>query len=171
MSKISTTVNAIGLIAMAFYSSSLSAQTISEKAQHDEIVNVAKDDPYMVAAMRKARSTLTAFLAIAKAPPPKAEGFSVKVAVRDNRRVEYFWIKPFENRDGQFSGRLDNRPRTVSNVAFGQTITFAESEIVDWMYFDDGKMQGSYTTCAILKRQPRAEADALMKRYGLSCDL
>ena len=36
---------------------------------------------------------------------------------------------------------------------------------------DDGKMKGSYTTCAILKKEPRAEADAMMKQYGLACDL
>jgi len=171
MSKVSATVNVIALIAVAALSTSLDAQSISEKSQRDQIVNVAKDDPYMVAAMNKARATLAGFLNLAKAPPAKTEGFSVKVAVRDHGRVEYFWIQPFENKDGKFSGRLDNQPRTVSNVSFGQTITFAENEIVDWMYFDDGKMQGSYTTCAILKRQPRAEADAFMKRYGLVCDL
>jgi uncharacterized protein YegJ (DUF2314 family) len=39
------------------------------------------------------------------------------------------------------------------------------------MYMDDGKMKGSYTTCAILKKEPRAEADAMMKQYGLTCGL
>ena len=170
MSKLGATVNVIGLIAIAAYGASLHAQTISDKAQHDEIVNVAKDDPTMLAAMQRARSTLSDFLALAKAPPPKTDGFSVKVAVRDHGHVEYFWIMPFEKKDGHFSGKLNNRPRTVANVTFGQTITFAEAEIVDWMYMDDGKMKGSYTTCAILKKEPLAEAEALMKRYGLSCD-
>jgi uncharacterized protein YegJ (DUF2314 family) len=171
MSKFGATVNLVALIAIVSYAASLDAQTISEKAQRDQIVNVAKNDPTMLAAMQKARSTLPDFLALAKSPPPKTEGFSVKVAVRDDEHVEYFWIMPFEKKDGHFSGKLNNRPRTVANVTFGQTITFAEAEIVDWMYMDNGKMKGSYTTCAILKKEPPADADALMKRYGLSCDL
>jgi uncharacterized protein YegJ (DUF2314 family) len=170
MSKVGTSVNLIVLIAIASYSASLDAQTISDKAQRDDIVNVAKDDPTMLAAMRKARSSLSNFLALTQAPEPKMEGFSVKVAVRDHGQVEYFWITPFERKDGQFSGQINNRPRTVRNVTFGQTITFAQNEIVDWMYMDDGKMKGSFTTCAILKKEPRAEADAMMKEYGLTCD-
>ena len=171
MSKFGATVNVVALIAIASYAASLDAQTISEKAKRDQIVNVAKNDLAMLAAMQKARSTLSDFLALANSPPPKTEGFSVKVAVREDEHVEYFWIIPFEKKEGHFSGRLNNRPRTVTNVTFGQTIAFAESEIVDWMYMDDGKMKGSYTTCAILKKEPLAEAEALMKRYGLSCDL
>jgi uncharacterized protein YegJ (DUF2314 family) len=171
MSKASTTLNVIALLAIAAYFASPDAQTISEKAQRDDIVNVSKDDPTMLAAMRKGRSTLSSFLTLSQAPEPKMEGFSVKVAVRDHGQVEYFWITPFERKDGQFSGAINNRPRSVRNVSFGQTITFAENEIVDWMYMDDGKMKGSYTTCAILKKEPRAEADAMMKQYGLACDM
>jgi uncharacterized protein YegJ (DUF2314 family) len=171
MTKASTTINLLAIMAIATLSTSLAAQTISDKAQRDDIVNVAKDDPVMLPAMRKARATLPDFLALAKAPRPKTEGFSVKVAVRDRGQVEYFWIGPFENKDGQFSGRLDNRPRLVGNVTFGQTLSFAENEIVDWMYMDDGRMKGNYTACAILKKEPRAEAEAMMQRYGLKCDL
>ena len=171
MSKASTSINLIAVIAVASSATLLDAQTISEKAQRDDIVNMSEDDPTMSAAMRKARSTLSGFLTLAQAPEPKMEGFSVKVGVRDHGQVEYFWITPFEHKDGRFSGVVNNRPRTVRNVTFGQSITFAENEIVDWMYMDHGKMKGSFTTCAILKREPRADADAMMKQYGLACDL
>jgi uncharacterized protein YegJ (DUF2314 family) len=170
MSKLGTSVNVVALIAVAFYSASLGAQSISERAERDDIVNVSKDDPAMLTAMAKARSSLSGFLTLAQAPEPKMEDFSVKVAVRDQERVEYFWIAPFERRDGGFSGRINNQPRTIGNVTFGQTITFAQAEIVDWTYIDDGRMKGSFTTCAILKREPRAEANAMMKHYRLECD-
>jgi uncharacterized protein YegJ (DUF2314 family) len=170
MSKVGTSINLVAILVIATFSNSMSAQTISDKAARDDIVNVAKDDPIMLAAMRNARASLPDFLALAAAPPAKAGGFSVKVAVRDHGRVEYFWVGPFEHKGGQFSGRLDNRPRVVRNVTFGETISFAEADIVDWTYMNDGKMQGSYTTCAILKREPRVEAEAMMKQYGLTCD-
>ena len=170
MSKARTSRSLIALIGIAFCSASLHAETMYEKAKRDKIVKVAKDDPVMLEAMRKARSTLSQFLALAKTPPPKTKVFSVKVAVHDGGRVEYFWITPFESKDGKFSGKLDNRPETVSNVTIGQIITFAETEIVDWMYMEDGKMRGGYTTCAILKKAPQAEAQELVKHYGLACD-
>jgi uncharacterized protein YegJ (DUF2314 family) len=169
MSKVGTSMNVIAIVVLAFYSASLGAQSIGERAERDDIVNVSKDDPAMLAAMAKARSTLSGFLTLAQAPEPKMEGFSVKVAVRDQEQLEYLWIAPFERRDGGFSGRINNQPRTLGNVRFGQTISFAQAEIVDWTYIDDGRMKGSFTTCAILKQEPRAEANAMMKHYGLEC--
>ena len=78
--------------------------------------------------MRKAQSTLADFLKVAAAPRPCTQGFSLKVAVREGERVEYFWITPFTNT--QFSGEINNTPRVVHSVKLGQTITFAQSDIV-----------------------------------------
>jgi uncharacterized protein YegJ (DUF2314 family) len=164
------TVAVLAILGAAAYAVSPIAQTISDTARNDGIVNVAKGDPDMTAAFGRARASLPQFFALAKDPPASMSGFSVKVGVRDGGQTEFFWIMPFERKDGKFSGQINNRPRTVRNVAFGQTIAFAESEIVDWMYMDGDKMKGSFTTCAILKKEPRKDADAMMKRYGLACD-
>jgi uncharacterized protein YegJ (DUF2314 family) len=145
------------------------AQTISDKARRDEVVKVPQDDPDMASAMRNARATLPNFLALARAPPPSTTSFSVKVAVSDGSLTEYFWVVQFEGKGGQYSGRVNNRPRTVHNVTFGQVITFPESDIVDWTYLEGKKMKGGYTTCAIMKREPRDEASAFAKQFGLDC--
>jgi uncharacterized protein YegJ (DUF2314 family) len=147
-------------------------QGLLEKAERDEIALVAKDDPTMAAAMRKARATLADFLSAARAPGEGTEGFSVKVAVREGNSAEYFWVIPFEAKAaGRFSGKLNNTPRTVRTVKNGQTLDFSEREIVDWMYFDHGKMKGNYTACALLKTAPKSDVDAFKKRFGLECDL
>ena len=52
----------------------------------------------------------------------------------------------------------------------GQVIEFAENEIVDWLYLEDGKMIGNFTACALIKREPPEQAAAFMKQYGMSCD-
>ena len=70
----------------------LAAQTVLEKAARDETANVADTDPAMAAAMRKAQSTLADFLKVAAAPKPGTLGFSLKVAVREGERVEYFGL-------------------------------------------------------------------------------
>jgi len=148
----------------------LAAQTILEKAARDEIAAVANTDPNMAAAMRKAQSTLADFLKAAAAPRPGTQGFSLKVAVREGERVEYFWITPFTNNGSQFSGQINNTPRVVHSVKLDQTITFAQSDIVDWMYIENGRMKGNYTACALLKSAPKNQAEEFKNHFGLNCD-
>jgi uncharacterized protein YegJ (DUF2314 family) len=146
----------------------LAAQTVLEKAARDETASVADTDPRHGAAMRKAQSTLADFLKVAAAPKPGTLGFSLKVAVREGERVEYFWITPFTNNGSQFSGEINNTPRVVHSVKLGQT---AQSDIVDWLYIENGMMRGNYTACALLKSAPKNEAEEFKKTFGLNCDL
>lgn len=146
------------------------AQPLMDKAARDEIALVPRNDPDMAAAMRKARAKLPEFFTLVRNPNAFTTGFAVKVAVRDKTEVEYFWVTPFTEQDGRFSGRINNTPRTVKTVKFGESITFSEGEIVDWLYLDAGQMKGNYTACALLKREP-AQAAAFKKRFGLECDL
>jgi uncharacterized protein YegJ (DUF2314 family) len=146
------------------------AQTMTQKAEHDELAIVAKSDPAMARAMSKARQTLPDFLNVATTPKPGMEGFAVKVAIREGDSAEYFWITPFTDKAGEFSGAINNTPRQVHSVKLGQTITFNQSEIVDWMYMDGDKMKGNYTACALLKSASKQEAEEFKKRFGLDCD-
>ena len=108
----------IALIGL-FAASPLAAQTILERAARDEIATVADSDPAMAAAIRKARSTLADFLKLVATPRPGTDAFSLKVAVHEGERVEYFWITPFSNSGTQFSGEIDNTPRLVYSVEDG----------------------------------------------------
>lgn len=146
------------------------AQTITQKAERDELAIVAKKDPEMAKAMTKAQQTLPDFLSTAAAPKPGMEGFAVKVAIHDGDNVEYFWITPFTAKDGKFSGEINNKPRSVRSVKLGQTVTFDQSEIVDWTYMDGDKMKGNYTACALLKSASKQEAEEFKQRFGLDCD-
>ena len=145
----------------------LIAQTPIER---DELAFIADDHPDMVAAMRKARATLKDFLALARAPRPNVTSLAVKVAVREGEDVEYFWIGDFDGKDSQFSGRIDNIPRLVKRVREGETIKFVESEIVDWLYLENGKMKGNFTACALIKQESKKDAAAFKKRFRLDCD-
>jgi len=146
------------------------AETFIEKSERDELSWVRSNDPDMAEAMRKARATLPEFLALARAPRPSTTDFAVKVAVRDGGNTEFFWITPFKERDGRFTGSINNVPRWVNTVKFGQSFDFSEREIADWLYMDGGKMKGNYTACALLKREPKEQAEAAKKRLGHECD-
>jgi len=146
-------------------------QRLIDKAQRDDIAVVHRDDPEMAAAMDKARATLPDFLALARAPRRSMSNFAVKVAIGGpHTEAEYFWIASFKEKDGRFTGRINNTPRSVKSVKIGQTIAFSQDEIVDWLYLDNGKMKGNYTACVLLKREP-GQAEAFKKQFGLECDL
>jgi uncharacterized protein YegJ (DUF2314 family) len=160
---------AAGLIALAFPGVAIS-QTILQKSQKDEIIQVPDGDAAMAEAFRKARATLPEFLALARVPRRTMTGMAVKVAVRDANANEFFWITGFTQRDGKYAGRIDNTPRSVKSVREGDVITFAEAEIVDWLYRENGKMKGNYTACALLSREPPQDQIAFKKQIGLDCD-
>jgi uncharacterized protein YegJ (DUF2314 family) len=151
--------------------SPLAAQAVMEKAARDDIAEVPDNDPEMAGAIRKAQATLADFLALAAAPRTDTEGFAIKVAVREGEHAEFFWITPFANKGGQFSGEINNEPRMVHSVRMGQTITFAQSDIVDWLYIEHGMMKGNFTACALLKSEPKNEAEEFKKVFRLNCDL
>ena len=59
-----------------FFSGSYSTETFVERARRDDASRVAKDDPDMAAAFRKARETLPEFLVLARAPRPTIDHFA-----------------------------------------------------------------------------------------------
>ena len=149
------------------------AQSTLERSKRDEIVRMPDDDPAMAKAFAKARATLDQFLLIAKTPPPNTRAFAVKVAISDSRETEYFWILPFVEDGDHYKGKINNTPRLVSHVAFGQDIRFKKSEIVDWMYVDAAKrrMYGNFTACALMTKDKPEDAEKARRAYGLECDL
>ena len=146
-------------------------QSVQSERKRDHIFWVPKGDPDMAEAMRKARSTLAEFLRLAEAPHPSTPLFAVKVGIPAKGTVEYFWIIPFTRENGRFSGKIDNDPNLADNLKLGDTITFDEEQIVDWSYIENGRLKGNYTLCALLKHRPREEAEALIAKYGMDCQL
>jgi uncharacterized protein YegJ (DUF2314 family) len=146
------------------------AQSVLDRARRDEVTAMPDADPQMQRAFGRARASLDGFLTLAANPRAGAERFSVKVGIREGGTTEYFWIAPFRRSGDSFSGRLANTPRLVSNVRQGQTVTFSRSDIVDWMYLENGRMRGNFTACALLTREPEAQRAAFERQYGLSCD-
>jgi uncharacterized protein YegJ (DUF2314 family) len=158
--------------AAALLSGPAGAQSTIEKANRDEVFNIRKGDPEMADAVRRARATLPEFFALAQSPKPSMQGFSVKVGLPyGTNSTEYFWIAPFERKGDKFTGQLNNTPRHVANVKRGDPITFGETEIIDWHYVEDGKMKGNFTTCVLMRREPRQQAEAFIKQRGLDCRL
>ena len=143
------------------------SQTIVERAAADEVTVRDDDDPAMKAAFKKAHDTLDgAFQAV------DLSSLSMKVGIEDNGNTEYFWLNDLSRAGDRFSGVINNEPRMVANVRFGQAYEFSRDQIVDWTYVDaeSGKMQGNFTACALLSHEPPEQAAEFRKQYGLQCD-
>jgi uncharacterized protein YegJ (DUF2314 family) len=71
-----------------------------------------------------------------------------------------------------FTGTINNQPRMVKSVRYGQQYNFIREQIVDWAYIDrdQKRMVGNFTVCALLTKESVKEAEATKKKYGLQCD-
>lgn len=150
----------------------LASPSISEKAEQDRLVYMADAEPAMRAAFDKAYASLDTFIAKARQAPAGASAFAVKVGIRDGRDTEYMWLNELQFSGDRLSGRINNQPRMVGTVEYGQTYDFSREQVVDWTYRDEksGRMMGNFTACALLSKEPAARADAFKRQYGLSCD-
>lgn len=162
-------IRLISALLMVAHADAASAQTFMDKTKRDEGIRVPQGDADMAAAFRKAKATLKDFLEIVRSERPSVASYSVKIALREGNVAEYVWISPFIERNGNFIGIVNSTIRAVRNVKAGQKITFHESEIVDWLYRENGKMIGNFTVCALLKRESPEQSAAFRKEHGLDC--
>lgn len=123
-------------------------------SRHQNIYDVAGDDPEMTAAIAKARGTLPQFWQVFEKPEHGESRFSLKVKIKDKDETEVFWTSEIERRDGKISGRISNNPEIVKTVKMGERIEIPEADITDWLYFRDGKMFGNETIRPLLKKMP-----------------
>lgn len=135
----------------------------------DKVVNVARDDPDMAAAIAQARASLDQFLALSDAPPAGTTDYKLKVAVKDGDTSEHFWIIPFHKTATGFAGTLSNEPQAVHNVVAGQELEFTRDDISDWGYTRNGRQVGSFTVCVLFKTISKEEADYYRENYGFDC--
>jgi uncharacterized protein YegJ (DUF2314 family) len=160
------------LVSLLFNVVGAGAQSISEKAQNDEVIVRDNSDPAMRKALAHAAQTLPDFLKLAADPKPGTTSYALKVAISDGRNTEYFWVNKFGREGRSFVGTLSNEPRLVKIHRNDDRITFTENQIVDWMYIDDinRRMVGNFTACALLSKEPPAQAAAFKRQYGLTCE-
>jgi uncharacterized protein YegJ (DUF2314 family) len=130
-------------------------------SKQDKVINVADDDPEMLAAIAKARDTLPHFWKVFDKPERGESGFSLKVKITDPRGTEHFWATDIERRDGKIMGTINNDPNVVATVKLGDRIQIAEADISDWLYMRDRKMVGNETLKPLLKKMPAGEAEQL----------
>ena len=147
---------------------------------------VPRGDPAMLAAFSRAAASFDEFLAKWRTPPPGAEGFSVKIGLKDTSAapgyatvrppalvrdpVEWFWTSRLRRDGDSFTAEIDNDAELLHNVSQGATVRFTRQDIGDWMYLQNGKVVGNFTACPALAHASAAEKRQMKERYGIDCD-
>ena len=132
------------------------------KTKSEEVYDVDANDEGMNAAIQKARKTFTEFEKAIKSKNPNFKNFTFKKAFPSDFGDEHIWImyvmpNPKKN---NYAGIIGNEPQMTKKVKFEDVVEVSKDEITDWMYYDNGKLRGAYTTKLLRSRMSPEERKA-----------
>jgi len=126
-----------------------------------DLVFSPPDMPEMVQAEAEARRTLPLFWRWLSQQKPDQPGFIVKVGfpiTQPVKSVEFMWINHLKRDGDTVTGMLDQVPDFRRDLKYRQTVSFKESQIVDWAIRYKGRQYGHFTTRALIKGHPKEGA-------------
>lgn len=119
----------------------------------------------MAQAIATARRRLPLFWERVRANEPTETGYAVKVIASDQNGIEHLWLTRITLRDGRIYGMIDTAPRIVRSLRAGQILEIRQDSIVDWLYFEKGRMVGNETGRIMLRYLAPAEREQMLKLY------
>lgn len=158
-----------GLIVVGLFAAILVVQTTGNRrlwnggGGEPEILSFDEDDSEMNAAMVQARESIGTFLQALQDSKPGRSNYSIKVGFRDPHGQEFMWLSEICYGDESLRGRVANTPQTVHSPRYGASVTVSKDEIADWMFIENGVLQGGYTMRVMRNRLPpedRSQFDA-----------
>jgi uncharacterized protein YegJ (DUF2314 family) len=137
--------------------------TKTEREGEPNIYGTPSDDQEMNEAIAKSRSTLNLFEKAFQSNKFDKGTFALKVRFSTENGAEHIWATSIRIENAAYYGIVDNLPNTTSKINLGERIKLNKEDITDWMYADNGVLQGGYTIRAIRNRmgdQEKREFDA-----------
>lgn len=127
----------------------------------DQVIDFARDDAEMNAAIDKARAALPEFWARFADPAANEGDFSLKLGISDDVGTEHFWCGEIEGNAKSATCVISNEPVNVHTVAYGERVAVDPEIISDWLYYRDGRIVGGETIRVILPHLDKKEAARL----------
>jgi len=117
------------------------------------------DDADIRAAMDQARATSAQFLAALQKPAPNQRQFMVrKIFPARDTKQQILWVVDLTFDGSLLHGRVDdNTSQPGSGLAKDGKVSFAPTEIADWMFNEDGKAVGGYMLRALKSKMTEDE--------------
>lgn len=113
------------------------------KAVNPPVLQVADDDPELLAGKEEARRRLPEFIDAFRRKD--GEHFSVKAPVTAGGRTEHIWIEVDGVGDHRIDGRLGNEPVNLGGMKLGDRVDVAPSQVEDWVIVRGGSPVGLFT--------------------------
>ena len=138
----------------------LASPAVAVHAQSDgQGAGISTGDIEMSAAVAAARQILAIYWQAFEDPTAQATLLALKVSVPfGNNGNEHLWVdKIAATAEGGYTGQLISEPEWAE-MTLGEMITFDESKISDWSYWQDDHLHGNYTTRAMLPHLTPEEA-------------
>jgi len=127
----------------------------------DQIVQVAGDNDEMLDAVNDARESIGEFFKAFENPLPNQTDFHIKACFEDGTDAEHIWLSDIDFTTRPATGVVSNEPE-IRSVSYMERVPFLPDQISDWMYREDGRLVGGFTTKVLLRAQSRqAELIAL----------
>ena len=134
----------------------------------ENVAPIRSEDPEMLAAIQQARDSIKDFLEAFINPTQNQSSFLVKVAFVKGSEVEHIWLADLVLGGTKPTGVIANPP-IRKDLKFKQRVEIDFTYLSDWMYVDDGKIVGGFTTRLLRSRMSpdeRKKSDAeLPYRY------
>ena len=117
------------------------------------------EDADLRAAMEKARATSPQFLAALQKPAPNQKQFMVRKAFpAKDAKQQILWVVDLTFDGTLLHGRVDdNTSQPGSGLAKDGRVSFPPTEIVDWMFNEDGKAVGGHMLRALKAKMTEDE--------------
>ena len=132
----------------------------------DQVIDFAKSDPEMNAAIAKARGSLPEFWARFADPAANEIDFALKLGIQGEDGAEHFWCDEIEGNAEKATCVIANEPARVHTVSYGERVAVDPAIISDWLYYRDGKIVGGETIRVMLSHLDKKEAAALREQLA-----
>ena len=109
------------------------------------VVEVASDDPRMVAAVAEMRRRWPEFVSAFQAGPLADTPFLVKARFAEGDDEEFMWVSVQKIEGDSIMGRLENSPAALKAVKEGDTVTVRVEDLNDWVCKTGGETVGGFT--------------------------
>jgi uncharacterized protein YegJ (DUF2314 family) len=127
------------------------AHEIRNTSVPPDIFRIEDRDAQMHRAVLKARRNVGVFIVALQNPTKGQHDFEVKKPFVKNGEVEHIWLSHVQFSGNRFHGLVDNHPRKIKGLKFGDRVSVNPNEISDWAFVDNGKLVGGYTIRVLVR--------------------
>jgi uncharacterized protein YegJ (DUF2314 family) len=137
------------------------------KVIEDQIVQVAGCNEQMGEAIDQARASICDFFAAFEDPKPNHTAFLIKARFVDGEKSEHIWLADLDFKTRPATGVIANEP-DIRTVTYMERVPFLPEQISDWMYMEDGKLVGGFTTKVLLRAVSRPKGVMSLLKHRLT---